>query len=111
MNLIPQLQEAIQQAFQEVFAITMPLANIRPQATPKEFVGTHTLVTFPFAKSCKQSPEQVAHSLGEWLKKYSHLVADYTAVKGFSQPIYSRSCVASAAHYDPSNRKLWPCCP
>lgn len=83
MNLIPQLQEAIQQAFQEVFAITMPLENLRLQATPKEFVGTHTLVTFPFAKSCKQSPEQVAHSLGEWLKKYSHLVADYTAVKGF----------------------------
>lgn len=83
MNLMEQLQEAIQQAFQEVFAITMPLADIRLQPTPKDFEGTHTLVTFSFANSCQQSPEQVAHSLGGWLKKNTHLVADYTAVKGF----------------------------
>lgn len=83
MDLEQRLQAAIQQAFRQVFAMNLPPSGIRLQPTRKEFVGSHTLVTFPFAGSCQQCPEEVANKLGTWVKQHTDLVADFNVVRGF----------------------------
>ena len=83
MNLAQQLQAAIQQAFRQEFDRIVPLSNIRLQPTHKEFEGSHTFVTFPFAGSCQQPPEEVAKKLGAWLKQHTAIIADFNVVKGF----------------------------
>lgn len=77
------LQQYIQQAFQQEFGIAVPLQDIVLQATRKEFEGTHTLVTFPFTGVCKETPEVVAQRIGIWLQKNNGLVANFQVVKGF----------------------------
>ncbi len=83
MHLDLCLRETIQQAFQSLFNITIPLQDISLQPTRKEFEGTHTLVTFPFAGTCKETPEVVAHRMGTWLQHHSPIVANFQVVKGF----------------------------
>jgi len=77
------LQPYIQQAFQQEFGIEVPLDAISLQSTRKEFEGTHTLVTFPFAGTCKETPDVVAHRIGGWLQHHSPMVANFQVVKGF----------------------------
>lgn len=77
------LQQYIQQAFQQEFGRAVALEDIVLQATRKEFEGTHTLVTFPFTVACKDTPEGVAHRIGTWLQHHSPLVASFQVVKGF----------------------------
>ena len=83
MYLEQQLIIVIQQALQQVWGLVVPLQELSLQPTRKEFEGSHTFVTFPWAGRCQQSPEEVANKLGEWLKTQSPLVASYHVVKGF----------------------------
>ncbi len=78
-----QLTIAIQRALQQEFGLAVPLEELQLQSTHKEFEGSHTFVTFPFAGPCKQPYEEVAMHLGAWLKKHSALVDDFNVVKGF----------------------------
>lgn len=84
MHLIEhQLQQYIQKAFQQAFSVEVTLDDISLQPTRKEFEGTHTLVTFPFVKACKDTPESVAHRIGTWLQQHSSIVASFQVIKGF----------------------------
>jgi arginyl-tRNA synthetase len=83
MHLEEQLQTIIQTAFQQVFALTIPLQEVRLQPTRKEFEGDYTLVTFPFAASCKASPEETARKLGEYMVQNHPIAASFNVVKGF----------------------------
>jgi arginyl-tRNA synthetase len=53
------------------------------QPTRKEFAGTYTFVTFPFAKAAGTSPDGLAQRLGDHLKATCPAVAGYNVVKGF----------------------------
>jgi arginyl-tRNA synthetase len=57
--------------------------NIIFQRTKKEFEGDFTLVTFPFIKEAKKSPEQMGKDLGEYLQKNESAVTKFNVVKGF----------------------------
>jgi arginyl-tRNA synthetase len=57
--------------------------NIIFQRTKKEFEGDFTLVTFPFIKEAKKSPEQMGKELGEYLQKNENAVTKFNVVKGF----------------------------
>ena len=83
MYIEQQLITAIQQAFQQNFGFSAPLSDLSLQPTHQEFEGAYTFVTFPWAGRCQSRPEEVASQLGEWLKAYSPLVADFNVVKGF----------------------------
>ena len=83
MNFVEDIQIGIQQAFQQIFTLNIPLSAIQLQPTHQKFEGSHTFVTFPFVKSCQQSPEQVAYQLGSWLQAHTTLVADFNVVQGF----------------------------
>ncbi|MBA3664493.1 MAG: arginine--tRNA ligase [Bacteroidetes bacterium] len=75
------LFNAVQKALQELYNLSS--ANITFQKTRKEFEGDFTLVTFPFIKETKKSPEQVGQAIGEYLKKEEKYVSDFNVVKGF----------------------------
>lgn len=53
------------------------------QETRKEFEGQVTVVTFPFTRFSKKSPEQTGEEIGEYLLKHSTDIAAYNVVKGF----------------------------
>ncbi|XWN35162.1 MAG: arginine--tRNA ligase [Roseivirga sp.] len=83
MHLEQQLTTDLQQALQQALGLAVPVQDIHLQPTRKEFEGSHTFVTFPWAKQCQQSPEALAKQLGEWLQKHSALIATFNVVKGF----------------------------
>ncbi|ACE06000.1 hypothetical protein Aasi_0599 [Candidatus Amoebophilus asiaticus 5a2] len=83
MNIDLVLREAIQNAFQSVFELSIPLADVNLQPTRKEFEGTHTLIVFPFTTTCKVSPEVIANKIGDWMQTNTQAIASYNVVKGF----------------------------
>jgi arginyl-tRNA synthetase len=72
---------SVQKALKEVFNISSE--NISFQKTRKEFEGDLTLVTFPFIKEAKKSPEQVGEVIGEYLQQHEKQVSAFNVVKGF----------------------------
>lgn len=75
------LFESVQNALQELYSIST--TNITFQKTRKEFEGDFTLVTFPFTKETKRSPEQLGQELGAFLIANNPNVWAFNVVKGF----------------------------
>jgi arginyl-tRNA synthetase len=75
------LSAGIQMALTQLYSITE--AQIVFQKTRKEFKGDFTLVTFPWVKLSKKSPETLGGELGQYLKEHNNLVSDFNVVKGF----------------------------
>jgi arginyl-tRNA synthetase len=53
------------------------------QETRKEFEGQVTIVTFPFTRFSKKSPEQTGTDIGEYLQNELKEVAAFNVIKGF----------------------------
>lgn len=77
--LITSLKEALQKSY----GINASDSEIVLQKTRKEFEGDFTLVTFPFIKATKQSPEQVGDTLGKYLLANNTAITKFNVVKGF----------------------------
>jgi arginyl-tRNA synthetase len=75
------LSGTVKKALSELYSINAE--NISFQKTRKEFEGDFTLVTFPFIKEAKKSPEQVGQAIGEFLKNNEPHVSVFNVVKGF----------------------------
>lgn len=75
------LTQSIHKALKELYQLSD--APVSFQKTRKEFEGDFTLVTFPYTKSTKKSPEQLGEELGNYLKTNSAEVTGYNVVKGF----------------------------
>jgi arginyl-tRNA synthetase len=75
------LSGTVKKALSELYNINAE--NISFQKTRKEFEGDFTLVTFPFIKEAKKSPEQVGQAVGEFLKNNEPHVSGFNVVKGF----------------------------
>ena len=75
------LFDSVQKALLELYSITTN--NIIFQKTRKEFEGDFTLVTFPYTKDTKKSPEQIGQDLGEFLVKNNPDISAFNVVKGF----------------------------
>ncbi len=75
------LLETVKQALTQLYNINN--AAITFQKTRKEFEGDFTLVTFPFIKEAKKSPEQAGQEIGDFLVKNNTNVSAYNVVKGF----------------------------
>ncbi len=57
--------------------------DINLQETRKEFEGQVTIVTFPFTKFSKKSPEQTGNEIGAYLQNELKEVAGFNVIKGF----------------------------
>lgn len=77
------LSKILKQALQASYGIEANDKDIVLQKTRKEFEGDFTLVTFPFIKAAKQSPEQVGDTLGKFLLANNTTITKFNVVKGF----------------------------
>jgi arginyl-tRNA synthetase len=73
----------LKKALKESYGIDANDKDIVLQKTRKEFEGDFTLVTFPFIKTAKQSPEQVGDTLGKYITSNNPDITKYNVVKGF----------------------------
>lgn len=78
-----QLKTALINSIENLFPDLNMHDQVQLQKTKKEFEGDFTLVVFPFAKSLKKSPEDVAEMMGKDIVLRSDLVVAYNVVKGF----------------------------
>jgi arginyl-tRNA synthetase len=81
MNIDTTLQNHIATALKAILGLENP--EIILQSTQKNFAGSHTLVTFGYAKSLKLNPEEVGQKIGDYLKNHTQVIAHFNVVKGF----------------------------
>ncbi len=83
MNLEKSLQAIIAKAIETLYGQAVSTDLIQISKTKKEFEGHLTLVVFPLLKISRQSPEQTAQSIGEYLQTHTSEVARFNVIKGF----------------------------
>ena len=71
--------EAVKELYQQEIAESV----INIQETRKEFEGQMTIVVFPIVRFSKQSPEETANAIGEYLVKHVEQISAFNVVKGF----------------------------
>ena len=83
MNLELTLTISVAKAVKSLYDLVPETNLLQLQKTKKEFEGDLTVVTFPFVKAARKSPEQVGQEIGEFLLKDTELVSRFNVVKGF----------------------------
>jgi arginyl-tRNA synthetase len=77
------LIKATVEAVKNLYNTDISAADVNLQQTRKEFEGQVTIVTFPFTKLSRKSPEQTGQEIGTYLKTEVAEVAGYNVIKGF----------------------------
>ncbi len=77
------LLTTISKALKDLYAIQINEKEIQVQKTKKEFEGDFTVVVFPLLKYSKQSLEQTAEKIGNYLIENTNEVEKYNIIKGF----------------------------
>jgi len=75
--------EAAVKAVKALYQTDLNATDINLQPTRKEFEGQVTIVTFPFTKFSRKSPEQTGAEIGEYLKNEVKEIAGFNVIKGF----------------------------
>ncbi|MDP3466757.1 MAG: arginine--tRNA ligase [Daejeonella sp.] len=83
MTIENTIAEHIQNAVSELYQSGIGIDSIVIQETRKEFEGQITVVTFPFTKFSKKTPEQTGAEIGEYLKLHIREVTAFNVIKGF----------------------------
>jgi arginyl-tRNA synthetase len=83
MNLSEIIISKTQEAVKALFSTELEKQSVSLQDTRKEFEGEVTIVTFPFIKISKKSPEETGALIGEYLLNHCEQVSAYNVVKGF----------------------------
>lgn len=83
MNIEHFLSVTISGIVNELFGLTGNPEDVILQKTKKEFEGDYTLVTFPYIKAAKATPEKTGELIGEALLKASPSISKFNVVKGF----------------------------
>ena len=81
--LFESIAGSVSQAVSELFGAEVEASAVQIQKTRKEFDGHFTVVTFPFVKMARRSPEQVGAVLGEYIMANNEAVKGFSVVKGF----------------------------
>ncbi len=80
MNFIA---EAAVKAVKELYNTDITADAVNLQETRKEFEGQVTIVTFPFTRFSRKSPEQTGIEIGEYLQANTPEVSAFNVIKGF----------------------------
>ncbi len=83
MNLEKAISQSVLDAIQAVYGVKVEETTIQIQQTKREFEGDLTVVTFPFTKLLRKSPEQIGSELGDYLVANNSLISKYNVIKGF----------------------------
>ena len=83
-SLEQQITSLAKSAVKALYGVEAGDSQIQLQKTRPEFEGNITLVVFPFVKTARKAPQQVAAEIGEkMMADGSGLIAKYNAVQGF----------------------------
>ena len=106
MTLTQQIEDLLLKAIPALYHQSIDASFIQIQKTRKDFEGELTIVTFPFVKFARKSPEAIGAELGEWLVANAALVKGYNVIKGFlnlsidaTYWLHSLNTIASEKHY------------
>jgi len=106
MNIEHFLSETISAAVNQLFGLDTKPEEVILQKTKKEFEGDFTLVTFPYIKAAKLSPEKTGEVIGEEISRLNSDINKYNVVKGFLNISLSTSfwlkqfkTISADAHY------------
>jgi len=91
MNLESILITSVVEAVKSLYGFEVDENQIQLQKTKKEFEGDLTVVTFPFVKAARKSPEQTGQEIGEFLIKNNPVVSKFNVIKGFLNLSISKS--------------------
>ncbi|MBS1526359.1 MAG: arginine--tRNA ligase, partial [Bacteroidetes bacterium] len=80
MNFIT---EAVVKAVKTLYQTDLNTIDVNLQETRKEFEGQVTVVTFPFTKVSRKSPEQTGNEIGQFLKSEVAEISAFNVIKGF----------------------------
>src|SRR6201986_4469137 len=80
MNFIA---EAAVKAVKHLYHTDITAAEVNLQETRKEFEGQVTIVTFPFTKFSRKTPEQTGTEIGEYLQGNLVEISGFNVIKGF----------------------------
>ena len=83
MNIESYLSQTISVVVNQLFELSTTPESIVLQKTKKEFEGDYTLVTFPFIKAAKTTPESTGQIIGELLLAENANIINFNVVKGF----------------------------
>ncbi len=83
MNIEHFLSTTVSKVINELFELSSNTNDIILQKTKKEFEGDFTLVTFPYIKAAKATPEKTGELIGEQLIKSNPSITKFNVVKGF----------------------------
>lgn len=75
--------DATLKAVKHLYQADLNPADVSLQQTRKEFEGQVTIVTFPYTKLSRKSPEQTGAEIGEYIKENVAEVSDFNVIKGF----------------------------
>ena len=75
--------DATVKAVKTLYQTDIDASAVSLQETRKEFEGQVTIVTFPFTRFSKKSPEQTGAEIGEYLKNELTEVSAFNVIKGF----------------------------
>lgn len=70
-------------AVKQLFGVEVEAQGVQIQKTRSEFEGDLTVVTFPYVKAARRSPEQVGEAIGAFLVERADVVRGFNVVKGF----------------------------
>jgi len=91
MSLESILIHLVAGAVKSLYSLETEANQIQLQKTKKEFEGDITVVTFPFVKAARKSPEQTGQEIGEYLLKNNAVVSKFNVIKGFLNLSISKS--------------------
>lgn len=91
MNIEIVITKGIKEAVLSLYGAEVSDNMIQLQETRKEFKGDITLVTFPFLKVSKKSPEQTGTEIGNFLTEKMSEIECFQVVKGFLNLTVNRS--------------------
>ena len=80
-------ETAVANAVEALFGETIEADKIQLQQTKKEFEGDITVVTFPFVKLARKSPEETGRAIGEWLLNNQKESSEINIIKRNRQSI------------------------
>lgn len=83
MNINNIIKENTQKAMKVLFDVEIEIDAVAINETRKEFDGEATVVTFPFVRFTKKSPEETGNMIGEYLVEHVEEITAFNTVKGF----------------------------
>ncbi len=108
--------QAAVKAVKALYQTDLNAADIGLQPTRKEFEGQITIVTFPFTKFSRKSPEQTGNDIGEFLKNEVNEISGFNVIKGFLNislsdaywidQLYTEVLPDSFAEFKPNGKKV-----